>query len=265
MELKAGTKLLLPDGRTGITLGGDVRAGHRRRCPQVKVEAPVFLGGEAELECALVGMGTFIGRRTRIRRTESIGRFTTIGESCDIGAGYMDFEGEISTSYPARETSIGWYKDFFAVARTCTARPAVRSRTLVGSDVFVGDGAVVCQGVHLGDGAVVAPGAVVLSDVPPYGVVTGSPARLCGRRFEEAEVRRLLALRWWRYGAELLERGDLGQAADRLLEELEQKATGCRERRTMEEGITLRYSQGRFLAHSQSEGEQKLLFQLPDR
>ncbi|MFW5841411.1 MAG: DapH/DapD/GlmU-related protein, partial [Planctomycetota bacterium] len=48
----------------------------------------------------------------------------------------------------------------------------------IGSDVWVGGGAIICPGVTIGDRSVVAAGAVVVKDVPPDVVVGGNPARL---------------------------------------------------------------------------------------
>lgn len=68
---------------------------------------------------------------------------------------------------------------------------------VLGSDVWIGTKALILAGVRIGDGAVVGAGAVVARDVRPYAVVVGSPAREIRRRFDDGQVERLLALRWW--------------------------------------------------------------------
>jgi acetyltransferase-like isoleucine patch superfamily enzyme len=45
-------------------------------------------------------------------------------------------------------------------------------------DVWIGSGAIICDGVRVGQGAVVAAAAVVTEDVPPQTVVAGVPARV---------------------------------------------------------------------------------------
>jgi acetyltransferase-like isoleucine patch superfamily enzyme len=49
---------------------------------------------------------------------------------------------------------------------------------VIGSDVWVGERAVILKGVRIGDAAVVAANSVVTRDVPAYSVVAGNPARV---------------------------------------------------------------------------------------
>ena len=56
---------------------------------------------------------------------------------------------------------------------------------------------MIMPGVLIGDGAVIGAGSVVTSDVAPYAIVAGNPARLIRHRFSEDIVRALLEIRWW--------------------------------------------------------------------
>lgn len=69
--------------------------------------------------------------------------------------------------------------------------------TTIGSDVWVGHGALILPGVRVGHGAIIGAGAVVARDVPPYAIVAGNPARVVRFRFAEQQVDRLLTLAWW--------------------------------------------------------------------
>lgn len=52
----------------------------------------------------------------------------------------------------------------------------------IGDDVWIGTGARILDGITIGTGSVIAAGAVVRSDVPPYTVVAGVPARPVKKR-----------------------------------------------------------------------------------
>ena len=48
----------------------------------------------------------------------------------------------------------------------------------IGSDVWLGAGAIVCPGVTVGDGTVIGAGSVVVKDVPAGVVAAGNPCRV---------------------------------------------------------------------------------------
>lgn len=79
-----------------------------------------------------------------------------------------------------------------------------RGDTVVGHDVWLGYGALVLPGVTIGHGAVVAAASVVASDVPPYAIVAGNPARVIRMRYEDEDVERLLRAAWWDWPVELV-------------------------------------------------------------
>ena len=79
-----------------------------------------------------------------------------------------------------------------------------RGDTVLGHDVWLGYRALVLPGVTIGDGAVVAAASVVPSDVPPYAIVGGNPARVIRMRYEADDVERLLRASWWDWPVELV-------------------------------------------------------------
>lgn len=53
----------------------------------------------------------------------------------------------------------------------------------IGNDVWICDSVIITPGcTHIGDGSILAAGAVVTSDVEPYTVVGGNPARVIRHR-----------------------------------------------------------------------------------
>ena len=51
----------------------------------------------------------------------------------------------------------------------------------------------------MGHGAVIGAESVVASDVRPYAVVVGNPAKEVRRRFDDETVERLLRIQWWEW------------------------------------------------------------------
>lgn len=69
--------------------------------------------------------------------------------------------------------------------------------TVIGNDVWIGQGARILPGAELSDGVIVGAGAVVSGNVPPYTVVAGNPARVVRARFSSRDVADLQAIAWW--------------------------------------------------------------------
>ena len=72
----------------------------------------------------------------------------------------------------------------------------------IGNDVWIGYNATIMAGVKIGDGAIIATNSTVVSDVEPYTIVGGNPAREIKKRFSPKIVERLLKLQWWNWDIE---------------------------------------------------------------
>jgi len=69
--------------------------------------------------------------------------------------------------------------------------------TVIGHDVWIGQYAIIKQGIEIGTGSVIGMGSVVTKDIPPYSIVAGVPTNLIRKRFSEAIIRALLDSKWW--------------------------------------------------------------------
>jgi acetyltransferase-like isoleucine patch superfamily enzyme len=58
----------------------------------------------------------------------------------------------------------------------------VKSRTRIGADCWIGQGATILRGSNVGTGSVIGARSVVKGEVPSYSVVAGNPARVVKRR-----------------------------------------------------------------------------------
>ena len=57
---------------------------------------------------------------------------------------------------------------------------------VIGDNVWVGGGSIICPGVHIGDNAVIGAGSVVTKDIPAWSFAAGNPARVI-RKITEAD------------------------------------------------------------------------------
>ena len=73
----------------------------------------------------------------------------------------------------------------------------LKGDTVIGNDVWIGQNATILPGVHIGDGAIIGLNSVVGSDVPPYTVVAGNPARPIRKRFDDETIELLERFEWW--------------------------------------------------------------------
>jgi acetyltransferase-like isoleucine patch superfamily enzyme len=119
----------------------------------------------------------------------------TVGSFCSISAEARIIAG--SEHVTDRPSTYALNTLLFDLRRDNSEEAVDRGPTEMGSDVWIGIGAIVLSGVLVGDGAIVGAGAVVTRPVPPFAVVAGNPARIIRYRFEESVRHRLLALRWW--------------------------------------------------------------------
>lgn len=55
---------------------------------------------------------------------------------------------------------------------------------VIEDDVWIGYGAIILSGVRIGKGSIIASGSVVASDVEPYTIFGGVPAKKIGNRFD---------------------------------------------------------------------------------
>ena len=120
-----------------------------------------------------------------------------IGKFCQIGAGVefvmngANHQMNAASTYPFY-TMEGWHQ-----SPPAEADLPLRGDTVVGNDVWIGQNATILPGVHIGDGAIIGLGSVVGSDVSPYTVVAGDPAKPIRKRFDDELIALLEAVRWW--------------------------------------------------------------------
>lgn len=132
----------------------------------------------------------------------SIGRYCSIAPGSTIGANEHAI-GWLSTSSLFENASLLQSPDV-PLTRTGRAYSASINRIDIGNDVWIGQNCFIKGGVTIGDGAIIGGMSNVISDVPPYAIYGGNPARLIRYRFGHLLIHRLLQLSWWRFDLDQL-------------------------------------------------------------
>ncbi|MDR1362598.1 MAG: CatB-related O-acetyltransferase [Spirochaetaceae bacterium] len=73
----------------------------------------------------------------------------------------------------------------------------LKGDTVIGNDVWIGQNVTILPGVKIGDGAIIGTKSVVGSDIEPYTIAAGNPAKIIRKRFDEELIELLLKLKWW--------------------------------------------------------------------
>lgn len=120
-----------------------------------------------------------------------------IGKFCQIAAGVEFVMNGANHQMNAVSTF-----PFYTLAGWDMAPPApsdmpLKGDTVIGNDVWIGQNAVILPGVHIGDGAIIGANSVVGSDVAPYTIAVGNPAKFLRKRFGDELIELLLRFRWW--------------------------------------------------------------------
>ncbi len=149
-----------------------------------------------------------------------------IGKFCQIAAGVEFVMNDANHQMNAVSTFPFYTLPGWDMAPPAAADLPFKGDTVIGSDVWIGQNAVILPGVQIGDGAIIGANSVVGSNVAPYAVVVGNPARELRRRFDDELIGLLLRFRWWDKPVDeinalipLLTSGDL----ERVREELKQR------------------------------------------
>lgn len=142
------------------------------------------------INSSTIGSHTYIQKKSTIFNC-TIGKFCSIATQVSIAPGVHHIYG-VST-HPA------FYLHNTPLVKKYSATDLFEpfKRVVIGADVWLGERAVVLDGVTIGTGAIIAAGAIVTKDVEPYAIVGGCPAKFIKYRFDEQTREALLKSEWW--------------------------------------------------------------------
>ena len=120
-----------------------------------------------------------------------------IGKFCQIAAGVEFIMNGANHQMNAASTYPFYIMQGWNQAAPLMDDLPMKGDTIVGNDVWIGQNVTILPGVHIGDGAVIGAGSVVGSDIEPYTIAAGNPARPIRKRLDDEMIDILLRLKWW--------------------------------------------------------------------
>ena len=120
-----------------------------------------------------------------------IGKFCMIASGVSFIMNGANHLVESISSYPFAIFGNGWKE-----AMNNKSYPN-KGNTIVGNDVWIGHNVTIMPGISIGDGAIIATNSTITSNIEPYTIVGGNPAKLIRNRFDEEVTKLLLEIKWW--------------------------------------------------------------------
>ena len=164
MAADLGARLYYGLGWVRASILGVRLSGRCRVSPSAKVRGAAFLGDVVIGSKVAIGKGSYIN--SGIVADARIGDYCSIGYGVAIGLTEHIPDNWTTSPYEAREAGLA------AESTTANVPPPI-----IHDGVWIGAHVVILRGVCVGAGSIIAAGAVVTSDVPPYEIWGGVPAR----------------------------------------------------------------------------------------
>ena len=119
----------------------------------------------------------------------------SIGKFCQLADGVTFITSSANHRYDGFSTFP--FMIFNGEGPDAPSMPSPGPDTIIGNDVWIGQGAKILPGARIGNGVIVAAGAVVSGSIPDYAIVRGNPAGVSRMRFDADTIAALLEIAWW--------------------------------------------------------------------
>ena len=120
-----------------------------------------------------------------------------IGKFCQIAAGVEFIMNDANHQMNAVSTFPFYTLEGWEMEPPAPSDMPFKGDTVISNDVWIGQNAVILPGVHIGDGAIIGANSVVGSNVEPYAIVAGNPAKMIRKRFDDDLIELMLRFKWW--------------------------------------------------------------------
>lgn len=145
-----------------------------------------------------MGYGSYVGDESII--LAKMGRFCSVGHKVTVLTGTHPSRKYVSTNpvfFSLGHQNGTSFVNEQRFKEKIYADETQKYGVIIGNDVWIGYNATIMGGVTIGDGAIIASGALVTSDVEPYSIVAGQPAKVIRKRFTEEQIEWLNEFAWW--------------------------------------------------------------------
>ncbi len=119
-----------------------------------------YIGRDSQIECdSFIGDDVIFGNRVAL-----VGRYDH---------NYQQIGFPIRKSAQIRDIDYSWR--------------GLESKVIIENDVWIGFGSIILSGVNIGTGSIIAAGSLVSTDIEPYSISGGVPAKKIKDRFENLQ------------------------------------------------------------------------------
>jgi len=162
-----------------------VLTGYSRGVQNVKFEGKNAVPDRCNFSGNIsLGYATTLGYNNFLHGNISIGKYCQLG--ADVAIHTTNHPTNYMTTYINKNLFNGELK-----------KMKETNNVVVGNDVWIGHNAMIIGDVKIGNGVVIAAGAVVTKDIDSYTIVAGVPAKPIRKRFSNAIIDEIEALKWW--------------------------------------------------------------------
>lgn len=184
----SGRKLVLYIYWTCRNFTEGLKINNYNLSPKIILGKKTMIRSETEIGNISLGDFSYIsGPRSYVEEAK-IGKYCSIARQVVIGVSGHNYEW-VTTSPIITSNKYGFIKNDVPEPQ--------KSIPIIENDVWIGMNAIIMRGVTIGNGAVVAAGSVVTSNIQPYSIVGGVPAKHLRFRFSEEQIQKLLEIKWW--------------------------------------------------------------------
>lgn len=120
-----------------------------------------------------------------------------IGKFCQIASGVEFMMNDANHQMSAVSTFPFYMLEGWNMEAPDASDMPYKGNTIIGNDVWIGQNALILPGVNIGDGAIIGANSVVGSNVAPYTIVAGNPAKAIRKRFDDELIDLMLTFKWW--------------------------------------------------------------------